>query len=479
VENIAESDEALLEKYLEEGALTPEEISRGLRQGTIRGGLVPVLAGSALENKGAVQLLDIIANCLPAPLDREVIPGGNGEELKVDPAGPAVCFVFKTVLDPFSGLLSVARVLSGSISSESSLKNQRNGETERLGTPILLNGKNQTPTKDTLGPGALVALAKLKNTRSGDTLAAEKLNFAAPFPGLPPQLISYALAPKEKGDEDKVYSAVQKLTDEDITLRLSRDEETAEIILSGMGQLHIEIAVEKARRRYKVDILLKTPKVPYRETIKGKAQVQGRHKKQTGGRGQFGDCWVDFEPLPRGSGYLFEDAVVGGVIPRQYIPAVDKGVQEAAARGFLAGYTMVDFKARLYDGTYHNVDSSEMAFKIAGSLAFKKAMEQCRPVLLEPIVTITISIPDAYMGDVIGDLSSRRGKVLGSDSAAGITELKAHVPMSEILRYAPDLRSMTSGQGVFTAEFSHYEEAPPPVTEKVVAEYQRARQGEE
>ena len=246
-----------------------------------------------------------------------------------------------------------------------------------------------------------------------------------------------------------------------------------------MGQLHIEIAVEKAKRRYKVDIVLNTPKVPYRETIKGKAQVQGRHKKQTGGRGQFGDCWVDFEPLPKGSGYLFEDAVVGGVIPRQYIPAVDKGVQEAAARGFLAGYPMVDFKARLYDGSYHNVDSSEMAFKIAGALAFKKAMEQCRPVLLEPIVILTISIPDEFMGDVIGNLSSRRGKVLGSDSAAGITELKAQVPMSEILRYAPDLRSMTGGQGVFTAEFSHYEEAPPPVTEKVVAEHKKARGVEE
>jgi elongation factor G len=434
--------------------------------------------GSALENKGGEQLLNIIEKYLPSPLEHADWLDESGNELRVDPDGPAVCFVFKTLVDPFSGQLSVARVLSGSISSESNLKNQRSSDNERLGTPILLIGKNQTPTKEILGPGSIVALAKLKSTRTGDTLAQDKTNFALPCAAVPPQLISYALSPREKGDEEKVYAAIQKLTDEDLTLKLTRTEETGEIILSGMGQLHIELSVEKAKRRYKVDILLKTPKVPYRETIKGKAQVQGRHKKQSGGRGQFGDCWVEFVPLPRGEGYQFEDAIVGGVIPRQYIPAVDKGIQESSARGFLAAYPMVDFKARLYDGTYHNVDSSEMAFKIAGSLAFKKAMETARPTLLEPIVTLTISIPDESMGDVIGDLSSRRGKVLGSDSVSGITELKAQVPMNEILRYAPDLRSMTAGQGVFTAEFSHYEEAPAPVIEKVVAEYQAVKQAE-
>jgi elongation factor G len=383
--------------------------------------------------------------------------------------------VFKTIADPFAGQLSLVRVLSGSINAESNLRNMTSGENERLGTPILLSGKNQTPVKETMEAGSLVAIAKLKSSRTGDTLCADKAPFALAAPLLPPQLISYALAPKEKGDEDKVYSAVQRLLDEDISLKLSRDEETGDILVSGMGQLHIEISVERARRRYKTEILLKTPKVPYRETIKGKAQVQGRHKKQSGGRGQFGDCWVEFEPLPRGEGYQFEDAIVGGVIPRQYIPAVDKGVQEASARGFIAGYPMVDFKARLYDGSYHNVDSSEMAFKVAGSLAFKKAMESCRPTLLEPIVTLSISIPDEFMGDVIGDLSSRRGKVLGSDSQAGITEVKANVPMNEILRYAPDLRSMTGGQGVFTMEFAHYEEAPAPVAEKVMAEYQGSK----
>ena len=475
VENIAESDDALMEKYLEEGELNEDEIRSGLRTGVLARQLIPVIAVSGLENKGAAPLLSAIESLLPSGLDHAPYKSADGKELVPAESGPAACFVFKTLSDPFAGQLTVVRVLSGVISSDSTLKNMTTGDNERLGAPILMNGKNQTQTKDPMGPGAIVALAKLKNTRTGDTLSDDKLGFALETPALPPQLISYALAPKEKGEEDKVFAAVQRLLDEDITLKLSRDEETGDILVSGMGQLHIETSVERAKRRYKVEILLKTPKVPYRETIRGTAQVQGRHKKQSGGRGQFGDCWVEFSSLERGSGYQFEDGIVGGVVPRQYIPAVDKGIQEASVRGFLAGYPMVDFKARLYDGSYHTVDSSEMAFKVAGSLAFKKAMETCKPTLLEPIVTLTISIPDENMGDVIGDLSSRRGKVSGSDSLAGITEIKALVPMNEVLRYAPDLRSMTGGQGVFTMEFSHYEEAPAPVVEKVTAEYQREK----
>ncbi len=474
IENIAESDDALMEKYLETGELSEEDIRNGLRAGVISRTLVPVVAISGLENKGAKVLLDCLEACLPSSGEREPFVSKDGTLLSGNEK-PAACFVLKTLQDPFAGQLSIVRILSGTISSETSLKNMTTGDTERLGVPILLQGKNQQPTKEPLGPGSLVAIAKLKNTKTGDTLSDEKLNFALPCPKLPPQLMSYALAPKEKGDEDKVFAAVQKLLDEDITLKLSRDEETGDILVSGMGQLHIEVSVERAKRRSKVEILLKTPKVPYRETIKGKAEVQGRHKKQSGGRGQFGDCWVAFEPLPRGTGYQFEDAVVGGSVPRQYIPAVDKGVQEAAARGFLAGYPVVDFKAKLYDGSYHTVDSSEMAFKIAGSLAFKKALETCKPILLEPIVILTISIPDENMGDVIGDLSSRRGKVSGSDSVSGITEIKALVPMNEVLRYAPDLRSMTGGQGSFTMEFSHYEEAPQHVAETVIAEHQKAK----
>lgn len=478
IENIAESDEVLMEKYLDEGSLSLEDIKAGLRQGILKGELAPVMVCASLEDKGGAQILDAIEELLPSPLEHKPFIGVDGKERLPDPDGPLACFVFKTISDPFSGQLSMLRVLSGTLAGDQSLKNMRSDELERIGALLYVTGKNQAPAKEPQGPGAIVGVAKLKNTRTGDTLSDEKNPFELATSDLPPQLITYALAPKEKGDEDKVYSAIQRLLDEDVTLKLGRDEETGDILLSGMGQLHIELAVEKAKRRFKIDIILKTPKVPYRETVRGKTQVQGRHKKQSGGRGQFGDCWIEMEGLPRGSGYVFEDAIVGGVIPRQYIPAIDKGIQEAAARGFLAGCQVVDFRVKVYDGSYHTVDSSEMAFKVAGSIAFKKAMEALRPVLLEPIVLLSVSIPDDAMGDVIGDLSSRRGKVLGSDSQGGITEIKAHVPMSEVLRYAPDLRSMTGGQGFFTMEFDHYEEAPQPVAEKVIAEHEKLKAGE-
>ena len=478
VENIASSDEDLMNSYLEEGTLTDEEIALGLRKGVVSGEIVPVLVASAMNNKGGRRLLNQINALMPSPADRPAVLGKDASELPADAEGPATCLVFRSMNDAFAGQVNMIRVISGTISSDSTLKNVRTGEMERLGSLIYVNGKSQTPCKDVLGPGAIVGVTKLKSTRTGDTLCEEKASFEVELPTLPAQLISFALAPKQKGDEDKVFAAVQKLLDEDVTLKLSRDEETGDVLISGMGQLHIEISVEKARRRSKVDIELKAPKIPYRETVRGKVQVQGRHKKQSGGRGQFGDCWIEMEGLPRGSGYVFEDAIVGGVIPRQYIPAIDKGIQEAAARGFLAGCQVVDFRVKVYDGSYHTVDSSEMAFKVAGSLAFKKAMESLKPVLLEPIVLLTVSVPDECMGDVIGDLSSRRGKVLGSDSAAGVTEIKAHVPMSEVLRYAPDLRSMTAGQGFFTMEFAHYEEAPQPVADKVIAEHQKAVAGE-
>lgn len=476
VENIAESDEELLEKYLDEGALSAEELHAGLRKGVLTEQIYPVLVTAALENKGGTALLSTIEDLFPSPLENPGILDEAGGTHKVDPEGPLACFVFKSVADPVSGqLYSLLRVLTGTLTSDAQLLNMTSGETERMGGLLSITGKTTTSCKDAMGPGSIVAVSKLKNTRTGDTLADPKAPFKVAVPALPPQLITFAIAPKTRGEEDKVFAAIQKLLDDDITLKLEHDEETGDILLSGMGQLHIELAVERAKRRFKVDIVLKTPKVPYRETVKGKVQVQGRHKKQSGGRGQFGDCWIEMEGLPRGSGYVFEDAIVGGAIPKQYIPAVDKGIQEAAARGYIAGYPVVDFKVRLYDGSYHTVDSSEMAFKIAGSLAFKNAMEKLKAILLEPIVLMTVSIPDESMGDVIGDLSSRRGKVIGSDSQGGVTEIKAHVPMSEILRYASDLRSMTGGQGFFTMEFDHYEEAPQPVVEKVVAEYKAAR----
>ncbi len=469
VENIAESNEALMEKYLEEGELSEEETRQALHKGVLAGEIVPVCAGAALENKGGAQLLDVIQRLFPSPLEHAPWRGEDEAERKSSPDEPLSCVVFKTMADPFAGQLSVMRVMSGMFSPDSSVYNASKDENERVGQILLLHGKTHTSAKEPVGPGAVVAVGKLKNTSTGNTLCAEKAPFKAVLPPLPPTLITYALAPKEKGEEDKVYSAIHKLLEEDVNLKISQDEETADVLLAGMGQLHIEISVEKARRRYKVETELKVPKVPYRETIKGRAEVQGRHKKQTGGRGQFGDCWVRLEPLPKGSGYEYVDAIVGGSIPRQYIPAVDKGIQEAAKRGYLAGCPVIDFKATVYDGSYHNVDSSEMAFKIAGSLAFRKAMEMCRPTLLEPVMIITVNIPDENMGDIIGDLSSRRGKVLGSGSTSGITEIKAHVPMSEILQYAQDLSSMTGGQGSFTTEFDYYEEAPASVAEKVIA----------
>jgi elongation factor G len=470
VENIAESDDQLMEKYLEEGTLSADEIQQGLRIGIMNRTLVPVCVGSALQNKGGTELLDIIQSLLPSPLDHKPWIDAKENQRPSSPDQPAALFVFKTLADPFAGQLSVVRVLSGTIAPDTTLLNPKKENKEKLGQILLLEGKKQNTAKSEMGPGAVFAVAKLKNTSTGDTLCDEKNPFVLPTPELPPNLLSYALAPAVKGEEDKVFAAVHKLLDEDINLRLTRSEETGDMLLSGMGQMHIEISVEKAKRRNKLDILLKTPKVPYRETIKGRAEVQGRYKKQTGGRGQFGDCWIKLEPKSRGEGYEFVDAIVGGSIPRQYIPAVDKGIQEASIRGLITGNPVVDFKVTLFDGSYHNVDSSEMAFKVAGSLAFKKAAEQAGVVLLEPIMTMKIYVPDEYMGDVIGDISSRRGKVLGSDSKGGNTEIKVHVPMSEVLKYAPDLRSMTGGQGTFTMEFDHYEEAPPQVAEKVIAE---------
>ena len=473
VENIAGSSEELMEKFLSEGTLSMEEIQNALRSATIHRDIVPVLVGSALANKGGRRLLNSIDAYMPSPLDRAPYVGKDGSERKAD--DPACCaFVCKTLNDPFAGHINIMRVVSGTLSSDSILKNMTSEENERMSSLITLNGKVQNQCKDTLQAGSIIAVAKLKNTQTGDTLCDEKAPFEIPCPDPLPQLISYGIKAAVKGEEDKVFAAIQKLTEEDLSLKLVRDEETGETLLSGMGQLHIEIAVEKAKRRGKIDMQLTTPKIPYRETIKGKVQVQGRHKKQSGGKGQFGDCWIEMTPLERGAGYEFENAIVGGAIPKQYIPAVDKGIQESAKRGFLAGYPVVDFKVKLYDGSYHDVDSSEMA----GSLTFKKAMEELKVVLLEPIALVTVSCPDEYFGDIVGDLASRRGRVLGSDTDKGITEIKANVPMSEIMQYASDLRSMTGGQGLFLMEFDHYDEAPQPVVDKVVAEYQQTKTDE-
>jgi elongation factor G len=477
IENVAESDDDLIERYLEGEELTDDDIKAALKKGLISRVFAPVLCGSATSNIGIDLLLDFIADSFPSPADRGVFnatdeSGDNAVVCAPDTSEPFAGFVFKTVADPYAGRLTIFRVVSGTLGEDGTFYNVNKGTRERFNQLMTIAGKEQKPAREAV-PGSIVAVAKLKETTTGDTLCAEnrKVRFASIAPM--PTLISYALTAKSKGDEDKIYGGLTKLMEEDMGLKLDRNAETKEILLSGMGQIHIEIAVEKLKRKYNVEAVLNIPKVPYRETIKKKVRVQGRHKKQTGGHGQFGDCWIQLEPLPRGGGFEFVDAIVGGSIPRQYIPAVEKGIVESCRRGILAGYPCIDFKVILDDGSYHAVDSSEMAFKIAGSLAFKKAAEQANPVLLEPIMEVTITAPDEFMGDIMGNLNSRRGRVLGMDSAGRNQVVKAHVPMAEFLTYAPDLRSMTGGRGIYTMEFSHYDEVPAQVADKVIAEAEK------
>jgi elongation factor G len=475
VEDIAESDEALMEKYLDAGELSIEDLKKGLKKGVLEGGLIPVACGSALKNIGIASLAESIIAILPSPLDRGPVtgkkPGADSEEIrKPEESEPFSAMVFKTIADPYAGRLTLFRVFSGTVSSDSTFHNATRKINERFGNIFFLEGKNQKSVDSPLVPGDIAAVAKLKETATGDTICNEKAPIIYKKVVAPPAIMSFAVSPKSRGDEEKIVSSINRLLEEDPTLHFHRDDQTREMILAGMGQVHIEVTVEKMKRKFGVEVTLKTPKVPYKETIKGKTNIQGKYKKQSGGRGQFGDTWLDIEPLPRGGGFEFADKIVGGVIPQQYRPAVEKGIVEAMSEGVLAGYPVVDLKVSLVDGSYHTVDSSEMAFKIAGSLGFKKGVLACLPILLEPIVNIDIEITDEYMGDVIGDLNSRRGKVLGMDSKGANQIIKGQVPLAEILKYAPDLRSMTSGRGTFTYEHSHYEEAPPYISEKIIAE---------
>ena len=479
VETVAEAYDALTEKYLESGDLSEEEIIDGLRVGTLRNTFTAVLCGSATANIGVKQLLDAICAYLPSPLDRTKAIGTNPKTKALEERAPLEtepfsALVFKTTSDPYTGKISIFRVYSGVLNSDSTVFNATKGVDERIGQIYELEGKKQKPIKQAVA-GDIVAVAKLKETVTGDTLCdAAKPVVYEPAPLLKP-VISYAIEPKTKNDEDKIHSALHKMIEEEPTLESHRDEQTKEFIISGMGQVHLDVIVEKMKRKFNVEVLLKTPKVPYLETIRGSVLVQGKYKKQSGGRGQYGDCWIEMGPMPRGEGYLFEDKIVGGVIPRQYIPAVDKGIQEAALEGFLAGDPVVDFKVALYDGSFHTVDSSEMAFKIAGSMAFKKAMESCKPVLLEPIMNMKVTVPDENMGDVIGDINSRRGKVVGVEPKANSQIIRTVVPMTEVLAYSNDLRSMTSDRGLFTMEFSHYEEVPSHLMQKVIADVNAAK----
>jgi elongation factor G len=472
MEYVAETDDELIEKFLEEGELTGQELKTGLVKAVQTGKIAPVCVCAALNNLGTSLVLDTIADLLPSPDMRPAQVGtnpktGDVEERPADPEAPFSAMVFKTMADPFAGRLTIFRVYSGTLSGDS-FYNSNKETSERFGQLYVMQGKEQKPV-DKAVPGMIVAVAKLKETATGDTLCLE----ANPIKYDPPvplnTVISYAVS-SSKGDEEKLFSSITRMLDEDLTLKLTRQQETHEVLISGVGQVHLEVIGEKLKRKFGVELELQIPKVPYRETIKGKARVQGKHKKQSGGRGQFGDCWIEMEPLERGGGYEFVDKIVGGVIPQQYRPAVDKGIQETMEKGVIAGYPLVDIRVYLVDGSYHSVDSSEMAFKVAGSLAFKKAVREAKPVLLEPIMEVSVQVPKEHVGDVMGDMNSRRGKVLGMDSTDKYEVINAHVPQKEILLYAPDLTSMTGGRGTFQARFSHYEEVPAHLAGKIIAE---------
>ena len=479
IELVAETDDELLETFFEEGTLTEEQLSQGLRRAIRDRKVFPLVMAGGLHNQGSSALLDDLVDLAPSPADTGSFPAydraGEGIELAVDPSEPAAAIVFKTLNDPFSGKISIFRVASGSVDSDATLWNFAQEESERVGHIGVIQGK-QTTAVSRLVAGDIGAAAKLKHTRTGDTLIAKERPARLAWVEVPEPAISFAIEPKSKGDEEKIGEALHRLLEEDPSLAAGRDQQTGEYLLSGTGQLHVEIAVNRLKNRYKVEVILHPPKVPYRETIRKRADGHGRHKKQTGGRGQFADCRIVMEPLSRGEEFEFLDEIFGGAIPQTYRPAVEKGIQEARRRGYLAGFPVVDFRVRLVDGQYHDVDSSEMAFKIAGSLAFKDAMSQASPVILEPIMKVEITATEDYMGDIMGDLSQRRGRPQGMDSRNGTNVITAMVPMAEMLNYAPSLRSMTQGRASFHMEFSHYEDVPRNIQEKLVEAWKRKRE---
>ncbi len=472
VEMVAENDEKLMEKYIEKGELSPDEIRDGFKKSVLGLQLYPVFAVSALLNIGAQPILDGIIAYAPSPADKpEARATVNGKEeiLQLGPDAPFAAFVFKTISDPYTGRISMMRILSGRANPEATVTNTNKDTEEKLGGIFFLQGKEQTPAGQAKA-GDLVATAKLKVTATGDTLAAKGSGIVIPPIKFPEPSISFAIEPKTRADEDKISQASHRITEEDPTVRFERDPDTNQLLISGGGELHVRIITDKLKKRYNVDVDLKPPKVSYKETIKGRADVHGRHKKQTGGRGQFGDIWIKVEPLPRGKDFEFEDKIFGGAIPRNFIPSVQKGLEEAKKKGVLAGYPTVDFKVILYDGSYHEVDSSDIAFKIAAQKAFKLAIKQAKPTLLEPVMTVEVYTPEAYMGDIMGNLNGRRGKVQGMEQKGHMRILKAVVPMSEMLDFEPTLTSITGGRGSFLMEFSHYEEVPSHLQQKIIAE---------
>ena len=479
-ECVAEVDDELTENYLENGELSNQEFDAGLKKGLKEGKLLPVFLGSAIQNIGVDLLMNAIVEYLPSPHQRGAVIGKNPKDdsersCDVDPKSTLSALVFKTVADPYAGKLTLFRVFSGSIKGDSSIYNVTQGTTERVGQVYMLQGKKQVSVSE-ISAGDIGTVAKLKVTTTGDSLSSEKTPIQFDTILFPKPVLTKALIPKTRADEEKISNALKRLSEEDPTLTVERKEESHELLVSGMGQVHLDVSLERMKRRFGVEVEVKTPKVPYRETIRGSTKVQGRHKKQSGGRGQFGDTWIEISPLEKGGGFVFEDNIVGGAIPKTYIPAVEKGVREAMEGGVIAGYPMVDVKIRLYDGSYHDVDSSEMAFKIAGSVGFKKGVPDCRPTLLEPIMIMDIIVPSEFVGDIMGDLNSKRGKILGINTDDDNQNISAQVPMAEVLNYAADINSMTSGKGVFSMEFDHYDDVPGHLKTKIIEESQREQE---
>jgi len=472
-EAAAETDDDLLAKYLEEGSIGEAETLAALRNAIMSGGVVPVLCASAARNIGVAALLDLIVKEFPSPADQGEVEGTDPRTKAAarrapDPKAPLCAMVFKTISDPHVGKLSVFRVYSGTLRSDSQVFNASRESRERIGHLGWLSGKAQKPV-EALGPGEIGVVAKLKDTLTGDTLCDEGSPIVLPGIIFPEPAISFAIQPKTRGDEDKISTALHRMAEEDPTLHHHYDPETKQLLVSGMGQLHVEVVVERMKRKYNVEVSLLPPRIPYKETVKGRAEVQGKYKKQTGGRGQYGDTWLRVEPLSRGGGFEFVDDIFGGAIPRNFIPSVEKGVRDCMKRGILAGYPVVDLKVTLYDGSYHDVDSSDMAFQIAASMGLQKGFMDARPCLLEPVMNVEVTAPSEGAGDVIGDLNGRRGRIVGMEPDGDVVAVRAQVPMSEMLTYESTLRSMTGGRGGYSMEFSHYEEVPSQLAEKVVA----------
>jgi elongation factor G len=471
IEMVAEADDALMEKFFDAGTLTQDELVAGLKRGVASARVCPLVLSSASANIGMQPILDAILTYVPSPLDRPLkARTADGEDVgfKANDGGAVAAFVWKTVADPFAGRITLFRVISGALKSDATVHNLTKDTAERLGHLVLVQGKTQTPVPE-VKAGDIGAVAKLKETQTSDVIGDKNAGIKMPPIKFPEPVISYAIEPKSRGDEEKISTSLHRLQEEDPTISYTRDEQTKELLLAGQGQSHIEVTVAKLKRRFGVEVTLKLPRIPYRETIKSSVEAHGRHKKQTGGHGQFGDCKVRFDPLPAGSEFEFENDIFGGSIPRQFVPAIEKGIQDARMRGFLAGYPMVGFKATVFDGSYHAVDSSEMSFKMAGSLAFKDGMARAHPTLLEPIMNVEVYAPSDFAGDLMGDLNSRRGRIGGMDTRGATTIIRAKVPMAEMLTYEQHLTSATGSRGSYHMEFDHYEEVPPHLHAKIIA----------